>query len=227
MIRSPSWRDRPIMALDLEATGLDPFVDRPVALALAYLDPEGRVMDSRAFLVNPEMPISPGATQVHGITDERAATGTPYRDVLAYLARRLERALDRGEPLVMMNARYDWTMLCCLGQMPEIPILDPIPIDRTLDKYRPGKRTLGDLTSVYRLNQYRAHTPQADAIQAGLVLQSMARVFAPILDRPLPDLMAWQAAIFEEWRQGINAHWREIGKDQQMAPGWPQQEREP
>lgn len=64
--------DRPLVFIDLETTGLNPFVDRIVELTLLKISPNGSE-ESRTKLVNPEMPIPEEATAVNGITDDDVA----------------------------------------------------------------------------------------------------------------------------------------------------------
>lgn len=68
----------PLLALDLETTGLDPRVDRIVSLAALPLRgpyPEGDGIDA---LVHPGVPIPPPSTAIHGIDDARVAAAPPY-----------------------------------------------------------------------------------------------------------------------------------------------------
>jgi len=59
---------RPLAVLDVQSTGLDPANARIVKLAVLRVDPDG-TEHVKSVLVNPSVPIPPGATQVHGITD--------------------------------------------------------------------------------------------------------------------------------------------------------------
>lgn len=61
--------DRSLVGFDLETTGVDVDKDRIVQIALVRVSPDGRrvTFDS---LVNPERPIPPQATAVHGISDD-------------------------------------------------------------------------------------------------------------------------------------------------------------
>ncbi len=61
--------DITFVALDLETTGLTPVVDRIVEIGAVRFR-AGEVLDSFQELVDPEMPISPGATATNGITDD-------------------------------------------------------------------------------------------------------------------------------------------------------------
>ncbi len=60
---------KPIAFLDLETTGIKVATDRIVEICLLRLNPDGtsRILTRR---INPEMPIPPEVTAIHGITDE-------------------------------------------------------------------------------------------------------------------------------------------------------------
>jgi len=60
---------RPLVFFDLETTGIDVEKDRIVQIAMIRIEPGG---ERKTFesLVNPERPIPPGASAVHGIKDE-------------------------------------------------------------------------------------------------------------------------------------------------------------
>ncbi len=71
-MKLPIPLDRPLVFFDLETTGVDTKTDRIVELALIRVSPQGDVLEKvRRF--NPEMPIPPGATAIHGITDADVA----------------------------------------------------------------------------------------------------------------------------------------------------------
>lgn len=69
--------DRPLVCIDLEATGVAPAVDRIVQIATASISPDGQV-STWSSVVNPERPIPPDATAVHGITDAMAAVAPTF-----------------------------------------------------------------------------------------------------------------------------------------------------
>lgn len=60
---------RPIVFFDLETTGVDTAHDRIVEISMVKVMPDGEEIVKTRRL-NPEMPIPPEATAVHGITDE-------------------------------------------------------------------------------------------------------------------------------------------------------------
>jgi DNA polymerase-3 subunit epsilon len=63
--------NKPIVILDLETTGTDIVRDRTIQFAgLRFETDLITASDSKNILINPEMPISPSAMAVHGITDQ-------------------------------------------------------------------------------------------------------------------------------------------------------------
>lgn len=61
---------RPICFFDLETTGIDVAKDRVVEISILKVFPNGN-KESKTWLVNPEMPIPPESSAIHGITDEK------------------------------------------------------------------------------------------------------------------------------------------------------------
>lgn len=81
--------DRPVIFFDLETTGLSLSRDRIVELAVIRVSPRGDVFE-RVRRYNPEMPIPPEASAVHGITDEMVADEPTFRATSKSLAELLE-----------------------------------------------------------------------------------------------------------------------------------------
>lgn len=79
-----------IVFFDLETTGTHPVNDRIVSLATLKVDSLTDVGESKHILLNPGMPIPPGATEVHGITDAMVADKPPFasyaKKIFEYLA---------------------------------------------------------------------------------------------------------------------------------------------
>lgn len=83
--------DRPLVAFDLETTGTDPLQDRIVEIAIIRLEPAGPQQSFRS-LVNPQMPIPPEATRIHGISDQDVADQPTFAQLAAHVARLLDGA---------------------------------------------------------------------------------------------------------------------------------------
>jgi DNA polymerase-3 subunit epsilon len=80
---------KPIAFIDLETTGINVTTDRIVELSVLKISPNGKEewMTTR---VNPEIPIPPKTTAIHGITDEDIANSPTFREVGKKLAAFLE-----------------------------------------------------------------------------------------------------------------------------------------
>ena len=63
---------RPLVVFDLETTGVDTASDCIVEIGLVRLLPDGS-REHRSWLINPGRPIPPGASAVHGLTDDTKA----------------------------------------------------------------------------------------------------------------------------------------------------------
>lgn len=80
---------RSIAFLDLETTGINIVSDRIVEISVLKISPAGTEewLTSR---INPEMPIPPKSTSIHGITDKDVANSPTFRDIAKKLAAFLE-----------------------------------------------------------------------------------------------------------------------------------------
>jgi DNA polymerase-3 subunit epsilon len=97
---------RPLAFFDLETTGINVASDRIVELSVIKIHPDGNE-ERYTKRINPEIPIHPQATAVHGITDEDVKDCPKFKEVGKELARFLE-----GCDLAGYNAiRFDIPML--------------------------------------------------------------------------------------------------------------------
>lgn len=111
--------EKPLMVLDIEATGLDVEKDRIVELSLHLIVPEFETLDNgrrkmigvnkstRTRRFNPEIPIPQAASDIHGIKDEDVADLPPFAKFAGKVLEMLE-----GCAIVTFNGlRYDLPML--------------------------------------------------------------------------------------------------------------------
>lgn len=68
---------RPLAFIDIEGTGLNRETDRIVELSVTKVFPDGS-RENRTRRFNPEMPIPPEVTEIHGITDEDVKDLKPF-----------------------------------------------------------------------------------------------------------------------------------------------------
>lgn len=71
---------RPIAFFDLETTGLDQAKDRIIEIAIIKWNPDGS-LDEYERRVNPERPISPESSTIHGIYDADVANEPTFKEI--------------------------------------------------------------------------------------------------------------------------------------------------
>ncbi len=71
---------RPIAFFDLETTGTNVVKDRIVEISIYKVQPDGGT-ESMTKLINPEMPIPPEVSEIHGITNEDVANAPTFEQV--------------------------------------------------------------------------------------------------------------------------------------------------
>lgn len=227
---SCAWFDGNGFALDLETTGPDPEADRVVSCHLIRFSPTGLVpTESRSWLVNPGIPIPPGATAVHGITDAQAAAGVAREAFLQEVVERLRSVAASGLPLVIMNASFDLTLLnreatrifTDPSKLASLYVLDPRCIDLGLEMYRKGKRKLADLCAYYGVRQDGAHSSQGDALAAARLVWVMAKRW-PLSRHTPTEMMRFQREAYEATQKRLAEYAAEQGKPwKSNPPGWP------
>ena len=221
-----SWAEGPLLGFDTETTGVSTSTDRIVTAALVHRHPLlGTSVET--WLIDPGVEIPEGASAIHGITTEHAREhGQQPAVALEEIARQIAQALGDGTPLVAFNATFDVCILDAELRRHGLPtladllgrevagVLDPLVLDRAVDRFRKGKRKLVDLCDVYGVHEAGdLHTADVDVIATLDVLEAMARRHPSHGELDLPGLHAFQvdahrtwATSFNEWRtrQGFN-----------------------
>ena len=72
--------ERPIVFFDLEATGINVMRDRIVEICVVKVKPDGE-REIKKRLINPEIPIPPQATEIHGISDDDVKNEPSFKQV--------------------------------------------------------------------------------------------------------------------------------------------------
>jgi len=97
---------RPLAIIDLETTGVNLGTDRIIEIAIVKVLPDCKRMVKRK-LINPEVPISQGSTDIHGITNEMVKDAPTFRQV----ANELKQFLDNCDLAGYNSNRFDIPML--------------------------------------------------------------------------------------------------------------------
>lgn len=222
-----SWHSRRRVGFDLETTSRDPRVARIVSAALVIVDPGESVTRIREWLVNPGVEIPAETTAIHGISTERAqAEGQLAEEAVPQIVGALTTEFDAGSAVVVMNAPYDLTVLReealrhGVGFPETRPVIDPLVVDKQVDKYRRGKRTLGDLCTVYEVQLEGAHSAAPDAKAAIDVADRLAQKY-PQLQIPAEELHDLQVRWKAEQAADFQAFLRRTKPEAVISPAWP------
>ncbi|WP_179389152.1 exonuclease domain-containing protein [Psychromicrobium silvestre] len=225
-----NWLDGPRAAFDVETTGRDPQQARLVTASIVLLDASGNFLEEHEWLADPGVDIPAEAAQIHGISTERARSeGAPVEQVVAATAAVLRGYFARGIPVMAFNAPYDFTVLRSESRrhgvpaLRERPVIDPLILDKQVDRFRKGKRTLVAMCEHYGITLLDAHTSAADAMATLQLAVSMAASY-PELQIPAAELhqaqIRWaadQAASFQEYLRRsrpdavVNGSWPAAG----------------
>jgi DNA polymerase-3 subunit epsilon len=219
------WTTGPLLGFDTETTGVSPQKDRIVSAALVHRTP-GVSTEVRTWLIDPGVEIPEGACAIHGISTEQArAHGAAPREALEEIATTVAAALADDVPVVAFNAGFDLGLLDAelrrhaLATLddriggPVRAVVDPLVLDRSLDRYRKGKRTLGAVSASYGVldpdgpGAAALHAADADVVATLDVLEAMIAKYPALGAMSLDELYAFQveghltwATEFNEWR---------------------------
>lgn len=207
-----SWLDGPRAAFDVETTGKDPQRDRLVSASVVVVDASGGIVAEHEWLADPGIEIPAGATQIHGISTERVrAEGAPAEQVIQQIAGILSDYFSQGIPVLAFNATYDFTVLaaeCARYHLPApepMPVLDPFILDKQMDRFRRGKRTLVANCEHYGVPLLAAHTSAADALATLQLAEALAGKFPELRTSAVSlhqEQIGWaaeQAASFQDY----------------------------
>ena len=212
-----------LLAFDLETTGPDPHTALVVTSALVAID--GSHVETTQWLADPGVEIPAGATAVHGITTEHAREhGREHAEVVAETIAGIRRGWAEGRTLVVFNAAFDLTILKRLDPGFEIagPVVDPYVVDRALDPYRKGKRTLGALCEHYGVRLDGAHDAGADAVAAARLAWKLLGDRPELADVDGRELYRRQVAWHAERQRDFAEYLQRKGEDAtRVNTEWP------
>lgn len=201
------WHLERMAALDFESSDKNPETARIVTCALIGVGGGGPVEADR-WLLNPGIPMEPGAVAVHGITDEYAAEhGMDAAAGVHEIATRVAKAVACGMALVGHNITFDLVLLdreirrhgqvgleeFC-GQ-PLTRVIDTMVIDRYTAPFRrrvsetQGPYQMRTTAEMYGLawDEAEAHGAEYDAMQSARV----AWLMGDIAHRPAAERPGW------------------------------------
>ncbi len=169
---------RPVVIFDLETTGTNITTDRIIEIALIKILPSGEQIKKRKLL-NPQMPVPPAASAVHGITDEMVKDAPTFKAV----ANELKQFVDGCDLGGYNSNRFD------------IPLLVEEFLRAGIDFSMKGRKMI-DVQRIFHLMEQRtlsaaykfycdkiledAHSAEADALATWEILCAQVKRYPNI-----------------------------------------------
>jgi DNA polymerase III subunit epsilon len=169
-----------LLFVDTETTGLDPKKERIIEIACYQTNTSGQVLEKHFHhYLNPQCPISYGATKVHGITNDQLQDKPLFADIATPLLEFL-----RGKTLIIHNAPFDVSFIeaelkRCNHKIKKLnalcTIIDSLTLSRK--KHAKGRHNLDALCNRYHINtsHRNLHGAMLDAKLLAQVYFAMVR----------------------------------------------------
>lgn len=218
-----NWWEQTLLCVDTETTSADPEEARVATICRVVINPSAKSKDVHTGIIAVEMPEEAG--KVNGLSTEYLMhDGKPSADVLDEFCADIAVALALGTPVIAANAVFDLTVLdrdCRRNGVPTIsdrlegapltPIVDPMVLDKKVDKYRrrvsptQGARCLKTLAQVHGVgwDDALAHTAEYDALQAGRVVWALMRRYPFLASFSLDQLHEAQVGWYAQQSLGL------------------------
>lgn len=160
----------PLVFFDLETTGINIVKDRIVEISFVKVHPNGKE-ESKTRRINPEMPIPPESTAIHGISDEDIKDCPTFKEIAKSLATQIE-----GCDLAGFNSnRFDIPMLAeeFLRAGVDIELNRRKFVDVQTIFHKMEQRTLSAAYKFYCNKELEnAHTAEADTMATYEILKA-------------------------------------------------------
>ena len=159
---------KPICFFDLETTGTNVAKDRIVEISILKVYPNGN-KESRTWLVNPEMPISPESEAVHGISNEKVANEPTFKQ----LSKEIYKIIKDSDLAGFNSDRFDIPLLVeeMLRADIDCDMKNRVSVDVQTIFHKMEKRTLEAAYKFYcDKNLEDAHSAEADTMATYEVL---------------------------------------------------------
>ena len=223
-----NWPKR-TLCFDTETRGIDVHNDRIVQLFIGIADENGELIGRHEWLIDPGIEVPEGASDVHGFTTEYLReNGRNPQTALREAAGTFARYSDI--PWVAFNVNFDLSILYAeftrhgivsgwaetvLDEW-NVQLIDGLVIDRAKDKYRKGKRKLGNMADTYGI----AYDPDA-LHDAGADVELTAKVTRAIVNKYGIPSNAEQAEMYRAWAVNLEQFLQRSDPSANVDKDWP------
>ena len=193
------WSRVPVVVIDFETTHRQIGVARAVEVGLARFE-DGKLQTMIGKRVDPGIPISPEATNVHGIFD---ADVKGLLTIEEFFAQPNVQDLFKDAQLCAYNADFDKRLVPGVAGIDlSWPWLDPLTMVRVVDKYASGsgRHQLGAVCQRHGVHLSGAHNAMNDAVATGELLYKIVPKLHDHASSSLGELLeAQQRAAAQHW----------------------------
>ena len=177
-------------ALDIETTGISPWTDRIVEIGVVRWSASSRAAEFQD-IVNPEIPIKPGASRIHGIKQEDVETAPRFRDIAEDLLEELEGAVIVAHKGIAFDIPFVNAELARAGKAP----LCNVVVDTGLLFKTPWLQSLGrslsDMAKATGVKEGERHRALPDARLVLRVWIALLEGFADFGKHTLLDVLPY------------------------------------
>ncbi len=181
----------PLVFFDLETTGVDIVHDRIVEISFMKVYPSGKE-ECKTRRINPEIPIPPESTAVHGITDEDVKDCPTFRAIAKSLAAQIE-----GCDLAGFNSnRFDIPLLVeeFLRAGVDVDLSKRKFVDVQTIFHKMEQRTLSAAYKFYcNKSLENAHTAEADTRATYEILKAQLDRYPDVLQNDIKFLSEYSS----------------------------------
>lgn len=207
-----SWRDQPLVALDLETTSASVSEARIVEIALIRFA-RGVPLDRWSSTVNPGELVPEQAAAVHGLTATDLAAAPTFAEVLPEIVARLSGRLIVGHnvlgfDLPVLAAEYERAG----ARLVHAPAIDTLVWCRKIGpkSVGPGRHRLATIAERWGIEQPATHRALADAEVAVRLLAKLR----PEMPGELEAMLRRQARFAREREENVDGYRRSLREDE-------------
>lgn len=171
---------KPLAFIDLETTGINLGTDRIIEIAIVKIMPDGKQVVKRK-LINPEMPIPPASSEIHGITDDMVKSAPSFKQV----SNEIRQFIDSCDLAGYNSNRFDIPMLAeeFLRAGLEFDLRGRKLVDVQKIFHMMEQRTLAAAYKFYcNKNLDGAHSAEIDATATWEILQAQLEKYPQLGD---------------------------------------------
>lgn len=199
--------------IDIETSGLSPTKGGMIIELAAVKIRDGKIVEKRSQLINPERKLTKKIVEITGITDEMLVGKPTFREVLPKFYEFIGNSV-----IVAHNASFDWErymkyFLPKVGIVPTNDVVDTLVLSKMYLKNDDKKYSLGYLCEMVNIELVDAHRALADTY-------ATAKLFLHIKNTYIGDSKHEQVSLISQKEASVPAKAQEIRNISYWKKSW-------